>query len=690
MMPRLSLIASLSSLLILPATTVYLTGVWQAPALAQTQNRNQYTGVAKQVDDIAQQITVLINSKKNGNGSGVIVAREGNTYYVLTATHVVQNPDTYSLVAPDGIQYQLDSGQTKILEGVDLAVVKFTSKETYSVATLGRYNLKDNFWVFVSGFPKPAREGQPQRLLTAGTISQEDEADFDAKDGYSLGQGGRGLVYTSLSLAGMSGGAVLDSRGYVVGINTAAENELEITQAGQPVEISLGSSLGVPIGTFVSLAQKASVNPQSLQLEISAPLDLSESQVKSIEDSLLKAKVPNEGANAFDWLNYGNQLWRLRRLDEAVAAFERAIALQNDFSQAYYSKGLALWYANKYPEALSAFESATQLDPTFSVAWRMKGSTLYRLKKYDSALIAYDKAIALQSDDFVLHVERGDVLEELKRFSQAITAYNQAIQLKSHSWAYNNRGNAYSNLKQYQKAIEDYNRALAINPDHANAYVNRGNVYYDLKEYPKAIEDYNRALTINPDLAQAYYNRGNVYYYLKRYQRAIKDFNSALALNTDLAQAYYNRGNVYYDLKEFPKAIDDYNRALAINPDYAQAYNNRGNTYALLKEYAKAIEDYRRALAINPNDANAYYNRGNVYYNIKEYPKAIEDCNKILALNPDYAPAFGLRGIAYYQLGERERAIADLDKAARLSCQQGSPYCQQAQEYLRQLQAEEN
>jgi hypothetical protein len=134
------------------------------------------------------------------------------------------------------------------------------------VATLGRYNLKDRFWVFVSGFPKSSQGAQPQRLLTAGFIFQEDAADFMTKDGYSLGQGRRGLIYTSLSLAGMSGGTVLDSRGYVVGINTAAENELELTQAGQPVEISLGSSLRVPIGTFVSLAQKVSVNQQSLQL----------------------------------------------------------------------------------------------------------------------------------------------------------------------------------------------------------------------------------------------------------------------------------------------------------------------------------------------------------------------------------------------------------------------------------------
>jgi V8-like Glu-specific endopeptidase len=73
------------------------------------------------------------------------------------------------------------------------------------------------------------RGQQPQRLLTAGIVQKEDIADFVTKDGYSLGQGGYGMVYTNQSYRGMSGAPVLDSRGYVIGINTAAENEYEMT-----------------------------------------------------------------------------------------------------------------------------------------------------------------------------------------------------------------------------------------------------------------------------------------------------------------------------------------------------------------------------------------------------------------------------------------------------------------------------
>jgi S1-C subfamily serine protease len=77
-------------------------------------------------------------------GSGIIIAQVGNTYSVLTAAHVVCERDAaepcgeykYEIIAPDGKRYPIDKSTIKASEGVDLAVVKFTSSQTYQVATL--------------------------------------------------------------------------------------------------------------------------------------------------------------------------------------------------------------------------------------------------------------------------------------------------------------------------------------------------------------------------------------------------------------------------------------------------------------------------------------------------------------------------------------------------------------------------
>ncbi|MHC5916980.1 MAG: S1 family peptidase [Nostoc sp.] len=105
-----------------------------------------------------------IDSTSGANGSGVIIAKDGDTYTVLTASHVVceKKEDKqpcgdykYQILAPDGKQYPVEKSTIKIESGVDLAVVKFTaSNENYQVAILGDYNPNTYDYMFTAGYPK--------------------------------------------------------------------------------------------------------------------------------------------------------------------------------------------------------------------------------------------------------------------------------------------------------------------------------------------------------------------------------------------------------------------------------------------------------------------------------------------------------------------------------------------------------
>ncbi|MCC5634833.1 serine protease [Nostoc sp. CHAB 5844] len=87
----------------------------------------------KQVDEIAEKITVLIDSQKPG--SGVIINRNGSTYTVLTAYHVVNKPNLkYEVVTFNNQRYQLNYQTVKRLDNnVDLAIVRFTSNKKYQI-----------------------------------------------------------------------------------------------------------------------------------------------------------------------------------------------------------------------------------------------------------------------------------------------------------------------------------------------------------------------------------------------------------------------------------------------------------------------------------------------------------------------------------------------------------------------------
>ena len=532
------------------------------------ENLDNLTGVAAEVNEIAEKITVLINSEKHGNGSGAIVAQQGNTYYVLTAGHVLENQDNYTIITPDGKQYPVDYSAVTVLTEVDLAVVKFTSNETYPVAKLGKYDLEieEKRWVFLSGFP--GAKTTPKRRFTAGQIFSKERAALNTKDLYSFAEGsGYELIYTNPSQRGMSGGPVLDTQGRIIGINAAAEAEFELSEQ---VDIYLGNSLGVPITTFLSLATRAGIQPEWLTVETTLPPNLTDSEIAAIRESLLNPIPPTVAATAFDWLNYGNLLWRSFKYEEALAAFDKAIELKPDFYQAYYAKGLALKDLKNDADAITAFDQAIALQPKLYEAWREQSIAFYNMDQNSKALVSIGKAIEIQPKDFVLYNIQGLILVESRRYSEAVNAYSEALKIKEHPFIYNDRGIAYSQLEQYQQAIADFNKAIEINPGLEQPYYNRVIVYQDrglaylvLGQYQEAIADFNKVIEyeLYEYYELGYVGRGTAYYKLGQYQQAIADFNKAIEINPHMAEAYYARSLIYANSGEKEKAIADLEKA---------------------------------------------------------------------------------------------------------------------------------
>lgn len=398
---------------------------------SKSQKKSNYTGIVAKIDDIAQKISVRIDAGNKSNGSGTIIAKRGKTYYVLTASHVVNKQDNYTVVAPDGQEYRIGSERISLLKGVDLAVLSFESERNYQIATLGNYNLgvSESTIAFLSGFPAPKENSErSQRLLTVGTLLSEEMSAFGAQNLYSLAQNsGYKLVYSNISYPGMSGAAILDSQGRVIGVHAASEGEISLQESGRVSEAYLGRSLGLPIATLISSAEQANIQAQSLKVEIARPPTLRASEIKLINESLIDLEKPSDDATAIDWLNYGNQLWRVARNTEAVSAFERAIALKPNYYEAYYGRGLAFGAQNKYQEAFDSFKKATEINLEFYPAWRQRAANLYYLKKYEAALSEIERAIALASDDFALYWWRSLILFELERYAEATKNSTKAM-----------------------------------------------------------------------------------------------------------------------------------------------------------------------------------------------------------------------------------------------------------------------
>ncbi len=98
-----------------------------APDLALFPERviRKFGGISAKVLDIAKLSSVQIKQANGGIGSGVIIAKDNDIYYVLTAAHVVGNQQEYQVVAPDKQVYKVDNQTIRTRKGLNLIEMNY-------------------------------------------------------------------------------------------------------------------------------------------------------------------------------------------------------------------------------------------------------------------------------------------------------------------------------------------------------------------------------------------------------------------------------------------------------------------------------------------------------------------------------------------------------------------------------------
>ena len=258
------------------ALTIILTGAVTVAAVVG----QQYAACAKTAQEIAQLAiltTVEVNNTLgfSASGSGVIIAKQGNIYTVLTTNHVVA-----SLAQEYSIRTHLEKNYRAIRiqrlpkndRDIDLALVQFQSREQYPVAPMGESERAVvGSSIYVAGYPLPIAFGSERKLeFTGGIVSSR----LDRRSS------GYGLRYQAVTRRGMSGGPVFDADGRVVGIHGQGDTVGTVRSQwnGQMEEIKTGLNSAIPIDTFTALLSQTKPSGFDILSNISISRASSQSQ----------------------------------------------------------------------------------------------------------------------------------------------------------------------------------------------------------------------------------------------------------------------------------------------------------------------------------------------------------------------------------------------------------------------------
>jgi tetratricopeptide (TPR) repeat protein/S1-C subfamily serine protease len=556
------------------------------------------TGYLAKLNNQARRISVRIEAG-NSNGSGVVIAKEGNSYYVLTAKHVIQNPETNQNFADTKIitfdQDRHNVTSTVVATGADLAVIKFSSNNDYPLAQLGNYSPNDGSLVLAAGFPGREKINSPlwQWQLNPGFVNDPEQGKFEAQNNLSFSNG-YDLLYSSISYGGMSGGAIFDTSGKVVGIHGRAESTDRAI---------LGKSLGISTQTFTGLLPKLQIKPQLLKISKNNPVDLKQQELSAITLAMQSIAQPSVSSSGESWLAYANQLYRTRQYNKSIAAFDIAIS-KGEILKGNYGKAISLNEVGKLEFAKVAIAKAIMVVPVkrrtdYYYFWKIQSVIFRKLEQADKALEAIDTAIRLEPNDWTIRSEKASLLTDKRKFTAAITIFSEIIAKKPEASAYNNRGLAKFNSGNKTGAIADYNQSLSINPNYIIVYKNRGIAKSSLNNHTGALADFNQALTINPRDNIAHALRGMAKLQLGDKAGSIADFNQAVTINPKNANAYALRGIAKFQLADQAGAMKDFNQALSINPRHAEAYFGRGAVKVFVGNRSEGIKDIQKAAEIS-------------------------------------------------------------------------------------------
>ena len=195
--------------------------------------------------------------RKTATGSGVIISTDG---YIVTNNHVVDGADELTVTLNDNKEYSARIiGADKT---TDLALIKIDGKNLPAITIANSDDIKIGEWVLAVGNPLGLNN-----TVTAGIVSAKAR---------SLGANSvESFIQTDAAInAGNSGGALVNTRGELVGINTAIASRT-------------GSYSGYSFAVPTSIVQKVVADIKQYGTVQRAVLGV---EIRNITDELSKEK----------------------------------------------------------------------------------------------------------------------------------------------------------------------------------------------------------------------------------------------------------------------------------------------------------------------------------------------------------------------------------------------------------------
>jgi len=232
-------------------------------------------------------------------------------------------------------------------------------------------------------------------------------------------------------------------------------------------------------------------------------------------------------------------------------------------------KGNDLYKSKKFDEALAAYDEAIALDPSNMTFINNKAAVYFTSKKYDECIAACNEAVEVGQANRAPFEDRAKALTRAAKAYQKKGDLTAAIEMCKKS-----------QLEHYEKTTERLMKTMELekrkadkmayqDDDKAEEAKQEGNTHFRNKEFGKAVNSYEEAVKRAPKNATIRNNLAAALCKIMDFNGAKREIEVALDLDEKYVKAWARKGDIEVLMKENHKAMESYKKGLALDPSNA-------------------------------------------------------------------------------------------------------------------------
>lgn len=338
--------------------------------------------------------------------------------------------------------------------------------------------------------------------------------------------------------------------------------------------------------------------------------------------------------------------------EQAIASFDRAIAVNPSFEPAYLAQSSLYESRQEKDKAIGVLQKyLRQVNPRNKEVRQHLVQLYISTKDYAGGLAELEKMLEQDPRDMDAQLRIALIYGEKKEFRKAIDRLTAILQsrpaeLKVREYlAY-----LYEEMKEFPKAIEAYRYNIQLDPSFSDSHLHLGVLQYRLKNFPEATQHLSEAVRLNPTQPEPHIVLGLAYLQSNQLEKATQAFKEGIHHNPKNADLHFNLGTAYDKLDRFDDVIRAMEAALSLDPHHADALNYLGYSYAERGiKIEQALSLTKRAVALKPE--NGYYvdSLGWAFYKSGMLAEALTEIKRAVSLVGDDPVIYEHLGEIYVQ-----------------------------------------